>query len=57
MDASEYDALMGAVQEIAAQSGRSSPPAGLPPFPVISEQRRKEMTDSELIHAVLGVRT
>ena len=57
MDASEYDALMGAVQETAARSGRSRPPSGLLPFPVIAEQRLREMTDSELIHSVLGVRT
>lgn len=48
---------MDAVQDTAAQSGRNCPPAGLLPFPVIVEQRLREMTDSELVHCVLGVRT
>lgn len=57
MDAPEYEVLMDVIQQTAALAERSRPTAGLLPFPVIAEQRLREMTDSELIHSVLGVRT
>lgn len=43
MGASEYDALMDAVQETASLTGRNRPPSRLLPFPVLAEQRLREI--------------
>lgn len=55
MDADEYEQIELNIKRVAlAEPKRNT--AGFAPFPRFSEALMKEMTDAELIHAVLGVR-
>jgi hypothetical protein len=57
MPAGEYEQLNRTIARVAEQSKLESSDLGFNPFPNLTSVRMSEMTDSELIHAVLGVRT
>jgi hypothetical protein len=56
MPPAEYEQINRTIDRVAghAQGKRDS---GFAPFPSITEDRMKGMTDNELAHAILGVRT
>ena len=56
MTSAEYEQINRTIDRVAdmpAGQARS----GFAPFPSITEDRMKRMTDNELAHAILGVRT
>jgi hypothetical protein len=57
MPADEYEQLNRTIVRVAEQSRPERSDLGLKPFPNVTAARMAEMTDSELIHAVLGVQT
>ena len=54
MTPAEYKQINHTIDRIAGGSQRDS---GFAPFPSITEDRMKRMTDNELAHAILGVQT
>jgi hypothetical protein len=57
MSALEDEQLHRAIERMAKRPEREQKPAGYAPFPSFTEERMKQMTDAELIHAILGVET
>jgi hypothetical protein len=53
MTSSEYEQINRSIDRVAG----SKRDCGFAPFPSITEDRMKRMTDNELTHAILGVRT
>jgi hypothetical protein len=53
MTSSEYEQINRSIDRVAG----AKRDWGFAPFPSITEDRMKKMTDNELTHAVLGVRT
>lgn len=52
----EYEQINRTIDRIAGNPQAKRDP-GFAPFPSITEDRMKRMTDNELAHAILGVRT
>ena len=57
MTSAEYEQINRTVDSIAGRPQAKRNADGFAPFPSITEDRMKRMTDNELIHAILGVRT
>jgi hypothetical protein len=55
MPPAEYEQINRTIDRIAGDQAKRDP--GFAPFPSITEDRMKGMTDNELAHAILGVRT
>ena len=53
MTSSEYEQINRSIDRVAGAKRDS----GFAPYPNITEDRMKRMTDNELTHAILGVRT
>jgi hypothetical protein len=53
MTSSEYEQINRSIDRVAG----AKRDGGFAPFPSITEDRMKRMTDNELTHAILGVRT
>ena len=56
MTPAEYEQLNRTIERVADNHQAKRDP-GFAPFPSITEDRMKAMTDNELSHAILGVRT
>ena len=56
MPPAEYEQINRTIDRVAGGSQAIRDP-GFAPFPTITEDRMKRMTDDELTHAILGVRT
>lgn len=56
MAAAEYQQIERSIDHI-AEGSETKWQVGFAPFPSLTEARMREMTDGELIHAILGVRT
>lgn len=57
MPSAEYEQLNRAIDRIAEYCDEDRSTAGFAPFLSFTEERMKQMSDAELIHAVLGVPT
>lgn len=57
MPAVEYEQLNRTIDRVVGQQETTRVKAGFAPFPSFSEARMKEMTDGELIRALLKVQT
>ncbi|OKO68963.1 hypothetical protein AC630_37740 [Bradyrhizobium sp. AS23.2] len=57
MTAGEYEQINQTIDRIAKRSETDRTETGFLPFPSFTEARMKEMSDAELIHALLGVPT
>jgi hypothetical protein len=55
MDRREYDHLERTIDRIAERSGNQDD--SFAPFPRFTQGRAREMSDEELIYALLGVKT
>jgi hypothetical protein len=56
MTPAEYEQIDRTIDRVAGNPQAKRDP-GFAPFPSITEDRMKRMTDNELTHAILGVRT
>jgi hypothetical protein len=56
MTPAEYEQIHRTIDRVAGNHQAKRDP-GFAPFPSITEERMKRMTDNELTHAILGVRT
>jgi hypothetical protein len=56
MTPAEYEQINRTIDRVAGHPQAKRDP-GFAPFPSITEDRMKRMTDNELTHAILGVRT
>jgi len=56
MSSAEYEQINRTIDRVAANP-QAKRDAGFAPFPSLTEDRMKGMTDNELAHAILGVRT
>jgi hypothetical protein len=56
MPPAEYEQINRTIDRVAGQP-QAKRDCGFAPFPSITEDRIKGMTDNELAHAILGVRT
>ena len=56
MTPAEYEQINRTIDRV-ADSPQAKRDSGFAPFPSITEDRMKRMTDNELAHAILGVRT
>lgn len=57
MTTAEYEQLNRTIDRLVSQSDANRDMSGYAPFPAFSEERMKQMTDGELVHALLGVMT
>ena len=57
MTSAEYEQINRTIDRVAGCPQAKRDLDGFAPFPSITEGRMQEMTDNELTHAVLGVRT
>ena len=57
MPPAEYEQLELTIDRIAQRSKAVRAEAGYAPFPTFNEERMKQMSDAELTHALLGVKT
>ncbi|MBB4362173.1 hypothetical protein GGD65_003198 [Bradyrhizobium sp. CIR18] len=57
MGPAKYAQVERTIERVAEGSAASRNKAGFAPYPNFTEDRAKEMTDAELIYAILGVRT
>ena len=53
----EYEQFNRTIDRVAGGSQANRVADGFAPFPSITEDRMKRMTDNELAHAILGVQT
>jgi hypothetical protein len=57
MPPAEYEQLERTIDRIAERAEAARDEAGFAPFPTFNEERMKQMSDAELVHALLGVQT
>ena len=56
MTSTEYEQINRTIDRV-AEGPQAKRDSGFAPYPSITEDRMKRMTDNELTHAILGVRT
>ena len=56
MTSAEYEQINRTIDRV-ADNPQAKRDSGFAPYPSITEDRMKRMTDNELTHAILGVRT